>query len=308
MATTSALTEYEADLTSKDRLKQKEAIKNILAAKVRTDWSFPDKVDETALQPSEALPEEDPSEPMEWVERAEWLSELSNSEDEDGTLTKTNATISTTANDKLTKGKLSQNHTHPFRFDSPDGGVDEMRKSVERRKLRRQRKLEAELAYNEGLRCFVARRNKWTGARIVRRPKGTTISSISPNGFNSDKSIENADEYQEEDEAILDTLLPIAPPLLPPDTPMRRNITSRAYSTIYDKVILQSQTPFCPINLQTIVSSCVEGWKRDGEWPPKGTEPEVSLARRRNEPSKGEKGVWKRSLQRVFGRAGSSEA
>lgn len=310
MATTSALTEYEADLTSKDRLKQKEAIKNILAVKVRADWSFPDKVDESALQPSEAPPEGDLTA---WIERAEWLSEVSNSEDEDDALTKT-TTVSTTEseNPAKAKGKGAKSLTNPFRFDNPDSVGETLRKTTERRKLRRQRKLNAELTYNEGLRCFVARRNAWTGARIVRKPRGTALS-LSANGNKSGTPCEkpcdqqkDQDHEEEDDETILDTLLPIAPPLLPPDTPMRRNITARAYSTIYDKVVLQSQTPFCPINLQTVVSSCVEGWKRDGEWPPKGTEPEASLARRRNaEAAAAQKGMWRRSLQRVFGRAGT---
>ncbi|KFX90434.1 hypothetical protein O988_08196, partial [Pseudogymnoascus sp. VKM F-3808] len=157
-----------------------------------------------------------------------------------------------------------------------------------------------ELAYNEGLRCFTARRNAWTNARIVRRPRCAAASPTSPNG-------EKPPAAADDEEAILDTLLPIAPPLLPPSTPMRRNITSRAHSTIYDKVVMQSQTPMCPINLQTVVSSCVDGWKRDGEWPPRGTEPEATLARRRNVEAAGaaQKGVWRRSLQKVFGRAGT---
>jgi hypothetical protein len=297
MANTSAITEYEADLTSKDRLKQKEAVRNILASKIRNDWTFPNVVDDAELEPSEALPEGDPEQPTTWIERGDWLSELSDSSDSDNGLaqTSTNSTSGAEKPAKKTKKKIN-----PFRFDSPDGVGEALRRSADRRKLRRQRKLQEELAYNEGLRCFTARRNAWTNARIVRRPRCAATSPTSPNG-------EKPPAVADDEEAILDTLLPIAPPLLPPSTPMRRNITSRAHSTIYDKVVMQSQTPMCPINLQTVVSSCVDGWKRDGEWPPRGTEPEATLARRRNVEAAGaaQKGVWRRSLQKVFGRAGT---
>jgi hypothetical protein len=121
------------------------------------------------------------------------------------------------------------------------------------------------------------------------------------------------------------TEIRIAPPLLPPETPMRKGINERAYSTIYDKVVLQSQTPFCPINLSVITKSCVEGWKRDGEWPPKPGEMEAVIAsvkkanlggdggigREESRDGSGSKSksVLRRSLQKVMGavreRAGS---
>lgn len=300
MANTSALTEYEADLTSKDRLKQKEAVRNILASKIRNDWSFPNQVDDVELQPSEALPEGDPENPTTWIERGDWLSELSESSDSDPNGLAQTSTNSTSGSSK--KPTIKKKKINPFRFDSPDGVGEALRRSADRRKLRRQRKLQEELTYNEGLRCFTARRNAWTNARIVRRPRCSGSSPTSPTSP-SEKPPLNVTAADADEEAILDTLLPIAPPLLPPSTPMRRNITSRAHSTIYDKVVMQSQTPMCPINLQTVVSSCVEGWKRDGEWPPRGTEPEAAVARRRAEGQ--EKGVWRRSLQKVFGRAGT---
>jgi hypothetical protein len=296
MATTPALTEYEADLTSKDRLKQKEAVRNILASKIRNDWSFPDTISSTALEPSEALPEGDPADPTTWTERADWLSELSESSDSDGGLAQTSTNSTSGSAKKPTPKKKKIN---PFRFDSPDGVGEALRRSADRRKLRRQRKLQEELSYNEGLRCFTARRNAWTNARIVRRPRCTPTSPTSPTSPGENPLATS----EEEDEPILDTLLPIAAPLLPPSTPMRRNITSRAHSTIYDKVVMQSQTPMCPINLQTVVTSCVEGWKRDGEWPPRGTEPEKQVARRRE--GEAQRGVWRRSLQKVFGRGGA---
>lgn len=241
-------------------MKQKEAIRNILAVKVRNDWNFSDREGEAKLQPSEGLPGGDKGESTRWIERAEWLSECPTSEDEDDE----------SDEDDEDEKPLEEAAEH----------------AANKKKLRRQRKLNAELAYNEGLRCFTARRNAWTDAHIVKSTDET-----------------NANKEDSDKEDILDTYLPIAPPLLPPDTPMRRNITSRAHGTIYDKVISHSQTPFCPINLQTIVDSCVDGWKRDGEWPPKDSQPDASLSRPKAVEVHRERGAWKRSLQRVFGRA-----
>lgn len=301
MANTSALTEYEADLTSKDRIKQKEAVRNLLATKVRTDWSFPDKIDRVEPELSSALPEDNPAQPTKWIERGDWLSELSSSDDSDGGLEQTSSN-STSGNEKVVKAKVAKKKKLSlFRFDCPDDVGETLRRRADRRKLRQQRKIQEELAYNEGLRCFTARRNAWTNARVVKRPRDSSSLPNSPT-TNDEKPL--ASNQAEEEELIFDTYLPIAPPLLPPDTPMRRNITTRAHGTIYDKVILQSQTPMCPINLQTVISSCVEGWKRDGEWPPKGTEPEATM-RRRTSAAAGvaQKGVWRRSLQKVFGKA-----
>ncbi|KAL5345053.1 hypothetical protein ACLOAV_010007 [Pseudogymnoascus australis] len=315
MATTSALTDYEADLTSKDRLKQKEAVRNILASKIRNDFTFPDSVSAASLEPSDA-PADPTDPPTTWIERADWLSELSSSDESDTGLaqTSTNST-SGGGGEKTKKPVAKKKKINPFRFDSPDGVGEALRRSTDRRKLRQQKRLKEEMAYNEGLRCFTARRNAWTNARIVRRARsgGSAASPASPSSKPHAAAEDGEGDGEWEEEAILDTLLPIAPPLLPPSTPMRRNITTRAHSTIYDKVVMQSQTPMCPINLQTVVSSCVEGWKRDGEWPPRGTEPEAAVAARRRAGAEKEKergggegrGVWRRSLQRVFGRGGA---
>jgi hypothetical protein len=64
------------------------------------------------------------------------------------------------------------------------------------------------------------------------------------------------------------TEIPIAPPILPLETPMRKGIVNKATSSmsIYDKVVQQAQTPACPINLGIMIDSIVLGWKRDGEW------------------------------------------
>lgn len=46
------------------------------------------------------------------------------------------------------------------------------------------------------------------------------------------------------------------------------------YPVVYDKVVTSGITPTVPINLKDITRSCVEGWKREGQWPPQPTAPE----------------------------------
>ncbi|EOO00432.1 putative mitochondrial aaa protein [Phaeoacremonium minimum UCRPA7] len=82
----------------------------------------------------------------------------------------------------------------------------------------------------------------------------------------------------------VETLLPIAPPLLPPANPMRASITPALYISIYDKVVVHSLQPSCPINLGDMIRACVTGWKRDGEWPPRPSElPAVIAVRKKRE-------------------------
>ncbi|KAH6688291.1 hypothetical protein F5X68DRAFT_78848 [Plectosphaerella plurivora] len=127
----------------------------------------------------------------------------------------------------------------------------------------------------------------------------------------------------------IQTVLPIPPPLLPPNNPMRASITPSVYISLYEKVILHNLTPSCPVNLSDMMRACVAGWKRDGEWPPRPSAPEPTLvairkkkrasvggegARRlsipflgRNERTEGDDGGRRgirNSLQRVFGMGG----
>jgi hypothetical protein len=95
------------------------------------------------------------------------------------------------------------------------------------------------------------------------------------------------------------TEIPVAPSLLPATNPIRASITPAAYKTIYDKVVIQSLSPSCPVNLKDIMHSCVQGWKRDGEWPPKGTAPEPMLA--------GRKKPRKMSVAGIFGLGKNAE-
>ncbi|KAI4278754.1 MAG: hypothetical protein LQ337_000798 [Flavoplaca oasis] len=66
------------------------------------------------------------------------------------------------------------------------------------------------------------------------------------------------------------TLIPLAPPLLSPNEhPYLTPITPVLYPALYSKCIVQALAPSVPINLSHIVGCLVQGWKDDGEWPPK---------------------------------------
>lgn len=59
------------------------------------------------------------------------------------------------------------------------------------------------------------------------------------------------------------------------------------YPEIYNKIILQSRTPSVPINLLTLLRALVQGWKDDGEWPPKPGVLEKSFTTRRKRGGSG---------------------
>jgi hypothetical protein len=268
-ATTNALTDYEADMTSKDRAKQKEAVKRYLAEKVKQDWTWewprpqPTASEGFTDNPSNAADiytvDED------WKERDEWLSNASDDEDRVGVP----ASVSS-------PDTPSTRHS-PYRFESPDGVGDTIKRAHWERKQRRKKRLAEEMAWNSGLQCFVARRDAWTGARKVSRSSlgFAPVKTIQPSSISSeDGGSSTAMEKEDDDEWEDDVEIPIAPPILPPENQMRASILPGAYNTIYDKVVIQSLQPSCPMNLKDITRSCVQGWKRDGEWPPKSSVPE----------------------------------
>ncbi|KAH8811556.1 hypothetical protein F5884DRAFT_279975 [Xylogone sp. PMI_703] len=273
MANASALTPYEADLTSKDRAKQKEAVKKFLIDHVRNDWNWewpPKESDEegdeevtTDLYPLNV------DDNTVWKPRDEWLSDMSEPED-DAPLRPSKSTDNAPSDPARHHVKAASRSF--FKFESPDSVGDAIGKGAFERKQRRQRRLAKEMEWNQGLQCFIKRRDAWTGARKVSRatklgsPRRTSVSLSGTDG--SSTAVEDLDD---EGEWYDDVEVPIPRPLLPPTNVMRASITPAAYNTIYDKVIIQALTPSCPMNLKDVTRSCVQGWKRDGEWPPKPT-------------------------------------
>ncbi|KAF2470614.1 uncharacterized protein BDR25DRAFT_225070 [Lindgomyces ingoldianus] len=137
--------------------------------------------------------------------------------------------------------------TNPYKFDSPDSIGAALESKAEARKRKRRMAIESEMAWNEGLSCFVVRRDVWTGAAAVRR-YGTNRATRGSNAT--------------------DPRVPLATPMLANNS-IRNSITPKIYSDIYNKIVVSSRTPSVPINLSDMTRALVQGWKDNGEWPPK---------------------------------------
>ncbi len=325
--------DLDSDLVSRDKTKNKEAVRKYLAEKIRNDWDFTwpaagaptaehaSSTQERAAQgthndagASAAVGDDAPRDPGEEADlesdaesvystiseddvhfrpRAEWTSDLSD-------------------NDELPAA------ASPFRFDSPDAVGAAVQESIETKRARRRRAVRDEAKWNRGLACFEARRAAWTGAKTVRvkpkplspaSPSSTrrlfwrhhrTQSSVSHSAIltsgspppptsplqspttrtstttasESDSGVHRTTSQDSNAPAALypvHTVVPIPPPLLPVQNPMRASIQPSMYGSLYDKVVVQSLSPSCPVNLADMLRACVVGWKRDGEWPPRST-------------------------------------
>ncbi|KAJ6160774.1 hypothetical protein N7470_004170 [Penicillium chermesinum] len=93
------------------------------------------------------------------------------------------------------------------------------------------------------------------------------LSAADVNEIEDDGSSVDIDSSEEE--ALDERLIPVAPPFLPSSNPIRSTITPAIYASIYTKVIVQGMTPTIPINLADLTKAMVQGWKADGQWPPK---------------------------------------
>ncbi|KAI1815743.1 hypothetical protein GGS20DRAFT_310796 [Poronia punctata] len=346
--------QYDPDLVSRDKAKQKEAVRRFLLARIRNDWVFnwppvsdvaatialeeKPSAEEGAGPNSEATPETQPAigddekldgSPLDadddgyhcededaesiystvsedadhFCPRAEWLSDFSGDEGEESV------------------------PPSAYRFETPDAVGSAIKASELNRNAKRRRAVRAEMEWNKGLACFNARRDAWTGARVVRvRPKppsaptsptakrlsfwrfSASSSPSSPNdspnelspsatrnsgditAVSSLESVPKESKPKETSQYPVQTLLPVPPPLLPPENPMRASITPAGYGAIYDKVVVHGLTPACPINLGDVLRSCVVGWKRDGEWPPRLMEaPPVVAVRKKKRDTNAER-------------------
>ncbi|KAI1343751.1 hypothetical protein F5Y15DRAFT_411608 [Xylariaceae sp. FL0016] len=345
--------DFDPDLVSRDKARQKEAVKRFLAERIRNDWEFkwppspqpatqiqtqtPDSADSAIPDQVENAPgrissvpssdvgksvagldgkdeveadsEDDAvsiystvsEDPSHFCARMEWSSDASDNEDD------------------------SQAIPSAYRFEDPEAVGNRVKIAELERSARRRRAVRAEMEWNSGLACFNARRDAWTNAKVARvRPKPaspvvtsptsrrlsffrlptsptspTETSSITPLAprtsgdttavASSDNESKDAKTKQDSSSYQVQTLLPIPPPLLPPANPMRASITPASHPSIYDKIVVQSLTPACPVNLGDVTRSCVAGWKRDGEWPPRPTQaPPVVAVRKKKSQSVGE--------------------
>ena len=338
-----------ADLLSKDKLKQKDAVKKYLDDKVRNDWSFnwppqnnrqvsavkspddsrnADKHDLAVKELGAQQPDRQDSscegekqssldagyKAEEGTELDESISDVDDNEGESSADDASSVYSIVSQDNRHYRPRMEW--TSDLSDDDDDDDDDNTDNNGMVKKARRRRMLREEMGWNDGLACFEARRNAWTGARIVRlRTKATAASAASPrsprrfffrrsmsgsppnqvpaiaqiadmSGATSDSSSVAKDssdkdlkKVQTADSSVseslpphmypVETMLPIGQPLLPPNNPLRASIAPPVYLSLYDKVIMQSLQPACPINLSDMLRSCVAGWKRDGEWPPR---------------------------------------
>lgn len=374
------------DLLSRDKAKQKEALKRYLSTKVKNDWDFqwplqsavasPAKkkqrlskhVTQETLQdgadsapPADTHVQDEIHEDDGYKVQDDSCDESSNSDSDDDDTQSMYSVVSEDATHYRPRiewtSDLSDDEpapsASPFRFNSPDAVASEVQASIYAKRDRRRRELRKEIATNEGLACFEARRAAWTGAKTVRvRAKATSPAVTSPrsprrfffrrsmsgsppasasgavphggegSGLTSDgSSLARETEKELSKQPTKDTtpstppspgvypvetLVPIAPPLLPPNNPLRASITPSVYLNLYDKVIVSNLQPSCPINLGDMLRSCVAGWKRDGEWPPRSAATmDQSIAARRRKRAAAQDGSSSNVTRRLsFGLLG----
>ena len=154
----------------------------------------------------------------------------------------------------------------PYRFESPDSVAEE---SVSHKKKRQRLQLE-EMRWNTGLRTFVERRNAWTGG------------GFGPASMQCNAVLESVMDAIDDSRTDIVELCPLPEPLVPSTNPVRASIGLKIYPSIYSRVVVQSTTPNIPINLADMTTALVEGWKMDGQWPPRTKDLEPMVGRRRN--------------------------
>lgn len=242
-------------------------------------------------------------EPTEWRER----EDASDSEGE-------TSAASTTNSPSKRHGKDSA-----YQFEGPDSVATQLTERRSARKRKRHEALQEEMQWNKGLELWMQRRDQWCCARpaadvrFMERKSADQVAEASSTSSSPRTSTSSTSQASStpatSPSATPDTmvvanthsmplpevLIPISPPILP-NHPIRRRISTNMYPEIYSKIILQSRTPSVPINLATLVKALVQGWKDDGEWPPKSGPVEPSLGRKKGS----EGGMLRHGIKRVL--------
>lgn len=218
------------------------AAKRFLEDRIRNDWTYPDLPQEWSAS------DEEVRDAQEFRERYYGESESS---DSDG------------------KGSGAS----PYKFDSPDSIGDAVANTRSARKRRRRERLESEMKENEGLRIWVDRRDAWTGATSVQkygvnrhRPQVTSEQDVDM--IDRKGALEKEPQPLDASNPSTIDVVPVAPRMFA-ENPIRASITPKAYSDIYQKIVLSSRTPAVPINLADMSKALVQGWKESDEWPPR---------------------------------------
>ncbi|KAL3449714.1 hypothetical protein BJX65DRAFT_271703 [Aspergillus insuetus] len=97
----------------------------------------------------------------------------------------------------------------------------------------------------------------------------SAIPAISPPSTSSATTTSSTPSASAPTDAFHDPFIPVVPSLISTTNPIRASITPSMYPSIYSKVVLQGLTPTVPINLADMTKAMVQGWKADGQWPPK---------------------------------------
>lgn len=245
-------TDLEADLISRDKTRQKEAVKKFLNEKIRCDWEFtwppPDSAHKGDRLENSPTPAGDGAETCAKIEGTggDSLSSVpaaSPTFDEDtprdpgeeaDSESDAESIYSTVSEDQLhfhpriewtsdiSDDELPVHPSSPFRFDTPDAVGTAVQTSINERKARRRRAVRDEISWNVGLACFEARRDAWTGAKTVRvKPKPAT--PISPS---STRRLSFWRHHRSESTASQNAALGTgSPPISSPLSPTSTNFT-----------------------------------------------------------------------------------
>lgn len=109
-----------------------------------------------------------------------------------------------------------------------------------------------------------------------------------PISLTSFPAVEDQTEEEKEEDELDEPLIPVAPPFISNDNPVRATIMPSIYPSIYTKVVVQGMTPTIPVNLAHLTKAMVQGWKSDGQWPPKPAATSIVLADNATIPKKPE--------------------
>jgi hypothetical protein len=113
-------------------------------------------------------------------------------------------------------------------------------------------------------------------------------SATDPSHLTTFPAVEDQTEEEKEEEELDEPLIPVAPPFISDDNPVRATIMPSIYPSIYTKVVVQGMTPTMPVNLAHLTKAMVQGWKSDGQWPPKPAVTSIVLGDTATVPKKPE--------------------
>ncbi|KAK6504730.1 hypothetical protein TWF481_006669 [Arthrobotrys musiformis] len=188
-----------------------------------------------------------------------------------------------------------------YRFHDPTA-IGGSKITKEERKARRKKDLEEEMKWNDGLRIWIERRDLWTQAdKNGRVPIGKSkFEDVSPTTANINPLDLDAIRFQDGlsyRAKWKNELLTLTPHYnyASYQNPFYDAVVPDAYPQLYQRIIIKNNTPTIPINLQHMTNALIEGWKADGQWPPKPSRPEASITKKKTVS------VGESMVKRVFG-------